>query len=216
VKRDVSFFYENKCGKDAGGIRLTSKVFAKTSGLLSAIIYHKLKKMGQTCCKSANEIDKCDFENTPAFTLQDNIYTAKVIDIYDGDSVTCAFNIFDKYYKFNVRLAGIDTCELKSKNREQGLRARMRLYELVTGRDSVGIDINIARKNLRQKMKESKCLVTLRCGSFDKYGRLLGWLYNIEDIELQKSFNDTLVSEKHAYPYFGEKKLSDDEQIYCN
>lgn len=169
--------------------------------------------MGQNCSyKSADEIDQCDFEKTPAFTLENNVYSAKVIDIYDGDSVTCAIYVFGKYYKFNVRLAGIDTCELKSKNREQGLRARMRLFELVTKRDSVGIDINIARKNLRQKMKESKCRVTIRCGSFDKYGRLLGWLYNTEDLEMAKSFNDILVSEKHAYPYFGEKKLSDDEQ----
>lgn len=169
--------------------------------------------MGQSCSyKSADEIDQCDFEKTPAFTLENNVYSAKVIDIYDGDSVTCAIYIFGKYYKFSVRLAGIDTCELKSKNREQGLRARMRLFELVTKRDSVGIDIHIARKNLRQKMKESKCHVTLRCGSFDKYGRLLGWLYNSEDIEMQKSFNDILVNEKLAYVYFGEKKLSDDEQ----
>jgi endonuclease YncB( thermonuclease family) len=112
-----------------------------------------------------------------------------------------------------VRLAGIDTCELKSKNREQGLRARMRLYELIAKNDSAGIDINIARKNLRQKMKESKCLVILRCGSFDKYGRLLGWMYHVEDHEMAKSFNDILVNEKLAYVYFGEKKLSDDEQI---
>ena len=169
--------------------------------------------MGQSCSsKSAEQIDQCDFEKTPAFTLETNVYNAKVLDIYDGDTVTCAIYIFDKYYKFNVRLAGIDTCELKSKNREQGLRARMRLYELIAKNDSSGIDINIARKNLRQKMKESKCLVILRCGSFDKYGRLLGWLYHVEDLEMAKSFNDILVNEKLAYVYFGEKKLSDDEQ----
>jgi hypothetical protein len=44
-------------------------------------------------------------------------------------------------------------------------------------------------------------------------GRLLGWLYHVEDLEMAKSFNDILVNEKLAYVYFGEKKLSDDEQI---
>jgi endonuclease YncB( thermonuclease family) len=168
--------------------------------------------MGQYCCKPAKKtIDECDFENTPAFSLEDKIYTVKVIDIYDGDTVTCAINVFDKYYKFNVRLAEIDTCELKSKNRELGLRARMRLYELVSKKKSKAIDPNIPRKNLRQKLREDKCLVTLKCGKFDKYGRLLGWLYDAPNNN--HTFNSILVEEKLAYPYFGDKKLSDDEQI---
>ena len=53
--------------------------------------------MGQNCSyKSADEIDQCDFEKTPAFTLENNVYSAKVIDIYDGDSVTCAIYVFGK------------------------------------------------------------------------------------------------------------------------
>jgi endonuclease YncB( thermonuclease family) len=162
------------------------------------------------CCRPTNKLAECNFQTTPAFTLENNVYFAKVIDIYDGDTVTCAFKLFDNYYKFAVRLYGIDTCELKSKNREQALRARMRLYELVTKMSSKEIDLGIARKNLRTVLENSECIVILKCGKFDKYGRLLGTLYATDNNE--QSFNQILVSEKLAYPYFGDKKLTDDEQ----
>ena len=170
--------------------------------------------MGQTCCKSKSNEDliRCNYENTPSFTLENQIYTAKVIDIYDGDTVTCVMRIFDNHYKFKVRLAEIDTCELTSKNREHGLRARMRLYELITNSSSQNIDIHLPRINLRKLLSNQECLITLKCGKFDKYGRLLGWLYTLSNPDTS-SFNETLVTEKLAYPYFGDKKKTDEEQI---
>jgi endonuclease YncB( thermonuclease family) len=161
--------------------------------------------------QSRNQLAECSFQTTPAFTLENNVYTAKVVDIYDGDTVTCAFKLFDNYYKFTVRLYGIDTCELKSKNREQALRARMRLYELVTKTSSKDIDPGIPRNNLRTLLKGSECIVLLKCGKFDKYGRLLGTLYATTIDE--SSFNEILIAEKLAYPYYGDKKMTDDEQI---
>jgi endonuclease YncB( thermonuclease family) len=165
--------------------------------------------MGQYCSASSESLAGSTYENTQPFSLEGCDVVAKVVDIYDGDTLTCVFYKFKKCYRFTVRLAGIDTCELSSKNREQGLRARMRLYELVS-KDTTPIDIHIPRKNLRQKLGESRCLVRLICGKFDKYGRLLVQLYEVNGI---KSVNDILVVEKLAYPYFGEKKLTDDEQI---
>lgn len=163
--------------------------------------------MGQFC-SSPDTLAASTYENTPPFSFEGMDVVAKVVDIYDGDTVTCVFYKFKKCYRFTVRLAGIDTCELSSKNREQGLRARMRLYELVS-KDTSQIDIHIPRKNLRQKLGESRCLVRLICGKFDKYGRLLGDLYEVNGL---KSFNDILVVEKLAFPYFGDKKLTEDEQ----
>ena len=160
-------------------------------------------------CGGSGSLKECNFKTTPAFTLEDKVFTAKVVDIYDGDTVTCAFELFYNYYKFTVRLYGIDTCELQSKNREQALRARMRLYELVTRKSSKDIDLGIARKNLRTLLEESECIVVLKCGKFDKYGRLLGKLY--ASVTDENSFNEILVAEKLAYPYYGDKKLTDDE-----
>jgi endonuclease YncB( thermonuclease family) len=178
-------------------------------GLCTSICGSCGETCGETCDKSSSLKD-CSFQKTAAFTLEDKVFVAKVIDIYDGDTVTCAFELFGNYYKFTVRLYGIDTCELHSKNREQALRARMRLYELVTRKPSKDIDLGIARKNLRTLLEDSECIVVLKCGNFDKYGRLLGKLY--ASIKDENSFNEILVAEKLAYPYYGDKKLTDDEQ----
>lgn len=159
--------------------------------------------------ESDTALKECSFQTTPVFSLENNVYLAKVIDIYDGDTVTCAFKLFDNYYQFTVRLYGIDTCELKSKNREQALRARMRLYELVTKKSSKDIDLSIPRKNLRALLEASDAIVVLKCGKFDKYGRLLGTLFALDS---DRAFNEILVAEKLAFPYFGDKKLTDDEQ----
>jgi endonuclease YncB( thermonuclease family) len=106
--------------------------------------------MGQNnCCNRSDiyKINECDFENTPVFSLDNETHLAKVVDIYDGDTLTCAIFIFGKFYKFNVRLSGIDTSELQSKNYQKALQARMRLFDLVTGNKSVAMDLNLPRKN---------------------------------------------------------------------
>lgn len=47
--------------------------------------------------------------DAPIFTLDGNTYMAKIVDIYDGDSLKAVINICDDYYKFSFRLDGIDT-----------------------------------------------------------------------------------------------------------
>jgi endonuclease YncB( thermonuclease family) len=67
-------------------------------------------------------MDTATWANTrpfiPAFT------TGRVIKVYDGDTITVAAYIHDdRLYRFNIRIAGIDTPELTSTNPFEKTRA---------------------------------------------------------------------------------------------
>ena len=47
-------------------------------------------------------------------------------------------------------------------------------------------------------------LVYLKCGKFDKYGRLLGYVYIKEDDT--ESVNEMMIKNNHAYEYHGGTK----------
>ena len=148
--------------------------------------------------------------------LNNKFLVARVVDIYDGDTITCIINIFDNYFLFNVRLGDIDTCEMKSKNvkcKEKARRAQNCLYELITEKTNDNIDIT--RKDLRFLLESEIYLVNILCGTLDKYGRLLGWIFDFKDLsqDKSKSFNHILINKKLAYLYQGDTKLSEEEQL---
>ena len=59
---------------------------------------------------------KYDNNTTPHFSLNGQKLWGRVVSLYDGDTLTIALNVFDGIYKLSVRMNGIDTCEIKSKN----------------------------------------------------------------------------------------------------
>lgn len=78
---------------------------------------------------------------------------ARISKVYDGDTVHAIFKVGNSYCKFKVRLSGIDTPEIKTKDadeKKRALEARDWLHTKVFGK-----------------------IVTLKCKEFDKYGRLL-------------------------------------------
>lgn len=160
-----------------------------------------------------DDISNYNITNTNQFSLNNMQLEVRIIDIYDGDTCTCIIPLFNNYYKFTIRLVEIDTCELKStnsENKELALNARKRLCTLVSD-DFLNIDLNIKRKELTNLLNTKCYLIYIKCGDFDKYGRLLAHLYksNISTI----SFNQILINEKLAYKYTGKTKLSEEEQV---
>ena len=162
---------------------------------------------------SEPDFEKCTFDNTTEFSLKDKCVKARVVDIYDGDTMTIVINIFQNYFRFNVRLSEIDTCEMKSKDPEAkslAFKARSRLFELITNK-KLNDD---KRKDVRKTLNDSVYLVKILCGEFDKYGRLLGWVFDLNAcIDTKESYNHVLVKEKLAYLYKGDTKLTEKEQI---
>tara|TARA_A100001011_G_scaffold192379_1_gene201007 strand:- start:1001 stop:1486 length:486 start_codon:yes stop_codon:yes gene_type:complete len=132
-----------------------------------------------------------NWENTKPFIP--NIKYAKVIKVYDGDTITIAAKIHPldcKYYRFSVRLAHIDCPELKTKNKDEKNYAEKAKKELET------IILN--------KMVNIKILKS------DKYGRLLA-----EVMYDNKSINNWLLSNHLAVNYDGKTKKTVDWEEYA-
>lgn len=129
-------------------------------------------------------MDISELTDADEFTLEGNFLECKVIDVYDGDSITIIFPFGGKYWKKNCRLYGIDTPETRTRSLEEkqaGLIAKGRLCKYILDK-VVWIDFR----------------------KWDKYGRLMGIIY----LDKEKSVNvcEKMIEEGHAYEYFGKTK----------
>ena len=108
-----------------------------------------------------------------------------MIKVYDGDTIKCVFPLNDKLFKWNCRLSGVDTPELRTRNKNE---------------KKFGYQV---RDNLREKILGK--VITLKCGEFDKYGRLLATVKCDGD---KCSVNDWLIENDYAFKYDGGTKKS--------
>ena len=148
--------------------------------------------------------------NTPLFSFNGVNGMSRVVDITDGDTIKAIINFKDDYYKIIVRLNNIDTCETKSKceaNKNLGINAKKRLYNLITNKT---IETN-DKKLIKKELNDNCYLIYLKCYDFDKYGRVLGDIYKNENDDL--SFSSILINEKLAYIYGGKTKLTEEDQL---
>jgi endonuclease YncB( thermonuclease family) len=150
--------------------------------------------------------------NTPNFSLAGLSTHARVVSIYDGDSMTCIIPVFGQFCKFSIRLYGIDTCEIRSKrpeNKELAIKARNRLIDLVT-QDAAPSSLE-TKKEIDAFLDANVYLVHLHCRQSDKYGRILAEVH--KDSSEKFSFSDILIQERLAYEYKGDTKLTEEEQV---
>jgi endonuclease YncB( thermonuclease family) len=120
-------------------------------------------------------------EDVPMFSLNGYVTDAKVVRVYDGDTIHVVFHYFGKFYKWIGRIAHVDTPELRTKNldeKKKGYEVRDKLRELILGK-----------------------VVKLTCQEFDKYGRLLLDI-QIGDIKV----DEWLISNGYAKKYEGGTK----------
>ena len=124
-----------------------------------------------------------ELDDAPWFTLDGEQLQCKIIDVYDGDTITIIFPFNGGYYKDKCRLCGIDTPEVRTKNAEE---------------KAAGIKV---RDWLKEKILNKIMLIEFK--GKDKYGRLMGVIY--ENIN-STSINMQLVANGMAYKYEGDKK----------
>lgn len=142
--------------------------------------------------------------DAPKFSLQGR-HVTRVVSIHDGDTLTCIVPLDESFYKFSIRIDGIDTVEMTSKNaflKSKAFLARSRLFQLIT--DTNMDTIEWRKRDFDDYFAKHYTTVQMECKEMDKYGRVLA------DI---RDFSDVLIREKFAYKYNGGTKLTEDEQI---
>lgn len=142
--------------------------------------------------------------DAPKFSLQGK-HTVRVVSIHDGDTLTCVVPFDESFYKFSIRVDGIDTAEMTSRNtflKSKAFLARSRLFQMITNTNMDTIEWR--KRDFDDYFAKHYTTVQMECKEMDKYGRVLADIYD---------FSDVLVREKLAYKYNGGTKLTEEEQI---
>jgi micrococcal nuclease len=101
-------------------------------------------------------------------------YNAKVIKVYDGDTITAQVDLgFSFQFTNSFRLLRINCPEVRGESRPEGLKSRDRLRELI-------LDKQIVIRTVKD--------------STEKYGRFLAEVYLMVD-DVLININDLLVTE---------------------
>ena len=128
-----------------------------------------------------------------------NFRVTKINRVVDGDTIDVTIDLgFDLYKKERVRIAGVDTPEKRTRDKEEkalGLDATAWMKEKLEGAIKGDDELTI-----RTELK----------GGVGKYGRLLGWLY-VGDNDF--SLNEQMITEGYAWEYDGGTKQKNFEDL---
>lgn len=149
-----------------------------------------------------------NLEDVPLFSLNGYITLAKLVSNYDGDTGDIIFPYLGNLIHMKARFTGYDTCEIKPsksdphrlEKKEKAQLAKLRLWNLCTNTNTPGC--------------QHSTLIYIKCGEFDKYGRLLVIAFprTTDASSLSKSdsfdisINKQMIAEGHGYIYDGGKK----------
>jgi hypothetical protein len=134
------------------------------------------------------------------FNLDGVISECKVLDVYDGDTITVGFLINNTPLSQRLRLRWINTEEIKqSKNKPENIKieliqraliAKYRLVELLTG---VYPSPNNSCKDI---IKNNKKTFYVKFYKNDSFGRSISELYL--DKDLKQCINLIMINENHS------------------
>ena len=128
-----------------------------------------------------------------------NFRVTEINRVLDGDTIDVTIDLgFDLYKKERVRVAGVDTPEKRTRDKEE---------------KALGIDAtNWLKTKLEETIKgdEELLIRTELKGGVGKYGRLLGWLY-VGDASI--SLNELMIEEGYAWAYDGGTKQKNFDEL---
>jgi endonuclease YncB( thermonuclease family) len=147
--------------------------------------------------------------DVPEFSLNGKVIPAKVVDCYDGDTFYAVIELEGKLWKFNCRMNGYDTPEMKPPKNKPGrdvekakaLKAKQALLSQICS----GVDLicDLTKDEMDLAINNNAKIITLICKEFDKYGRLL---VEVQSLSPQKTVNDWMVEQGYGYRYTGGTK----------
>ena len=119
--------------------------------------------------------------------IEKHNYSAKLLRVVDGDTADALIDLgFNVWVKNRIRFMGVDAWESRTRNLEEKKK---------------GLAAKAYTKDLLENSDEGKFV--LKSYGLGKYGRVLADLF-VKGHE--KSVNDLLIENGHAYEYEGGKK----------
>ena len=114
-------------------------------------------------------------------------YSAKLVRVVDGDTCDALIDLgFDTWVKKRIRFKGVDTWECRTRDKDEKVK---------------GLAAKAFTKDLLENSDEGKFV--LKSYGVGKYGRVLADLFVKGN---DKSINQLLLENGHAYEYEGGKK----------
>lgn len=146
----------------------------------------------------STDLSTATLESTPGFDLDGVDCVARVLDCYDGDTLTVALPVpwaGGAVRRAKLRLLGVNTPELRGPDAVAGLEARnfvlCRLAPEVFRDDEV-----LTRAEIARRFEATPVTVRVRCGGNDKYGRVLARVG-----EDGACLNDALIARGFVAPW---------------
>ena len=145
--------------------------------------------------------------------LRDSTLEARVMRVYDGDTLTVAMSINnDSHYEaFQIRLYGCDAPEKKGNTKTCAEAAREEVLRFIGASGAIGLKRG---KQENTWFQNNPIIVVIKFmskqqGAIDKYGRELAHLYKSKNDH--ESLSDHLIKTGLAQPYNGGTK---DQSMY--
>lgn len=133
-------------------------------------------------------LEDCTNSNTREFTFRQDVKQAKVVDVYDGDTIKVCFAFSGKFYKFPIRMLGYNCAEMKPHNTDPEY-------------DAIKAKAIAARDYLRSLILGK--VVFIQCFDYDKYGRILANVYLDYTLTESVCVNQIMMVNGHGKPYTG-------------
>jgi endonuclease YncB( thermonuclease family) len=149
------------------------------------------------------ELKEAIFVSGGDFSFRGLRVHAKVVQVYDGDTVRIAFRYCHSMVQLSARMRGYDSPELKPRSN-------------VIDRDEQKAAAIVARNALATRVRGK--VLTAALGNFDKYGRALVVLYdtlraealtaNYQPDDATTDINQWMIALGHGVPYDGGTKAT--------
>ena len=158
---------------------------------------------------SLNKLKKLKKEDLERFSLEGQETKAKVVYVYDGDTLDVAFYRNKELLRFNCRLEDVKAPKLREEN---GKLVRDFLTWICMGEDPDRFDDNAeiwSKNELQDELDSSENLVYAVFGKFDKYGRALVTLKKSSHAR-RKTINDMVSTYVEKLENMSESSTSSD------
>jgi len=119
----------------------------------------------------------------------------RVVDVYDGDTITIVFILNNNLQKHKIRLYGINAPELKGETHIDGLISRNFLLSQIIDKD-LDLEKEYSKVEIIKMLKETKKKLLFDLMGYEKYGRLLAKVYDKDEC-----LNDNMIIQGYAKEY---------------